>query len=117
MSEGFDQDLTNAVEGLSEDINGLKRQLRINRNWRTALLALSGLKVVTIAVLVILFVNLSDTQHREQVTRSQVLCPLYSLFVKSVDAPRAPGETDQQYTQREAAKKQIHDSYTALGCR
>lgn len=116
MSEGIDQDLTDAVEHLSEDINDFKRQLRINRNWRTVLLTLSGLKVVTIIVLVVLFANLSDTQHREQITRSQVLCPLYSLFVKSVDAPQRPGETADQYDQRLAARKQIHDSYTALKC-
>jgi|1185.fasta_scaffold764986_3 hypothetical protein len=117
MSEGFDQDLTNAVEVLSHDIADLKNQLRINRNWRTALITLSALKVVTFIVLGVIIANLSDTQHREQITRSRVLCPLYSLFVKSVDAPRSPGETSDQYDQRVSAREQIHDSYAALGCR
>lgn len=117
MSEGFDQSLTDAVEELNQDLNDLKRQLQISRNWRLALITLSGLKIVTFIVLGVIIANLYDTQHREQVTRSQVLCPLYGFFVKAVDAPRSPAETTDQYNQREAARQQIHDSYTALGCK
>lgn len=112
----FDDNLALAVEELSEEVRGLKRQIRINKNWRTALASLMVLKAITIIVLVVLFVNLNHTQDREQVTRSQVLCPLYGLFVQSVDAPQAPNESNAQFLQRVAARGQIHDSYRALGC-
>lgn len=113
--DGFQEFLTEAKQ-LSSDVQGLKRQLRINRTWRNILTALVAAMVVMVVVLVITIVRLKDTQHREQVTRSQVLCPLYSLFVQSVDAPKSPVETTQQYQQRLAARPLIHDSYKKLGC-
>ncbi len=116
MSEGFDQDLTNAVEELSRDIVGFKQQLRINRNWRRVLLSLMALKVVTIIVLVAVIVNLADTQRREHITRSQVLCPLFSRVVSQADLPKRDSETEDQYAQRVSFGKFMHDSYKELNC-
>ena len=115
MTESHSAELAAAVEDLSTEVKDLKRKIEVNRTWRNVLTGLIVVKAITIIILVYTVVQLSHTQHDQQVTRQQVLCPLYSLFVQSVDAPRQPGETPTAYEQRQAARTQIHNSYTQLG--
>lgn len=112
----FDDNLALAVEDLANELKGLKRQLRINQMWRSSLLALSVVMCVAIAVLGVVVVKVYDTQHKVNATRTLVLCPLYTIFVQQVNLPRQPQETDTQYAERLAVRKQIQDSYTALSC-
>lgn len=116
MTDGHSAELVTAVEELSAEVQGFKKQIKINRTWRNILTGLVMVKAITIIILIYAMVQLSHTQHDQQVTRKQVLCPLYSLFVQSVDAPRQPGETAVAYEQRQAARTLIHNSYTQLGC-
>lgn len=116
MEADHSAELVAAVEGLSADVQGLQRQIRVNKTWRTALAVLSAGLIVVVAVLLYTIVQVVHTERAQEVTRRQVLCPLYSLFVQSVDAPRQPGETDVAYRERKAIRAQIHSSYTQLGC-
>lgn len=112
----FDGNLALAVEDLSNEVKGLKRQLRINQMWRNSLVALALFMCIAIAVLGVVLVKVYDTQHKVNATRTLVLCPLYTIFVQQVDLPRQPQETDTQYAERLAVRKQMHDSYTTLKC-
>lgn len=111
-----DPELVEAVEALSQEVQSFKRQVQINKVWRNALTGLVTLKAVTIIILIYTIVQVVNTQHREDTIQHDVLCPVYHLFVQSVDAPRAPGETDAAYAARIGARSQIHTSYDKLHC-
>lgn len=112
----FDDNLALAVEELSNDLKGLKRQLRINQVWRNSMVTLAFVMCVAIAVLGVVVVKVYDTQHKVNATRTLVLCPLYTIFVQQVDLPRQPQENDTQYAERLSVRQQIRDSYKELSC-
>lgn len=108
--------LVSAVKDLGNDVVALKRQISINRTWRRVLSSLIAVNLVTVIVLVVFIVRLSHDEHMQQITRSQVLCPLYTVLVQQAQAPRQPGETDIAYAERLSLKKLMDGSYTALSC-
>jgi hypothetical protein len=118
--------LTEAAEELVLNINALNREtggtlvslsLRAKRNRRIIwALAVSLFLDVT---LTIFMVNLAyKVDEAQQLTRNQVLCPLYQQFVNS-DTPAARERARvarQNLEARDEAFRVIRKSYDALEC-
>jgi hypothetical protein len=116
MGDGEVEELADVAKELRASVMELKSRISFNRTWNIVLSALVALKLATIVVLVFVIVQLYHTQDTANTTRRQVLCPLYSLFAQSVNQPRGPAETAEQYAARQAAKPQILKSYQILSC-
>lgn len=119
-------ELTRAAEELVLNIDKLNRQTggqltRLSLRARRNRAMIWGLIIsLTLDVLITLFVvhltvKVDDAQ---QLTRSQVLCPLYQQFVNA-DTPKARAlaiKTGQDLKARDEAFRVIHHSYDALRC-
>ena len=113
---GSVEDLATAAGDLRTAVHDLQSRVTFARRWNIVLSVLVAAMVVGAVVLATVIVDLNRTQNAEDATRHQVLCPLYTLFVQSVNKPRGPTETAEQYAVREAVKPQILKSYSTLGC-
>jgi hypothetical protein len=108
-------DLSDSIDTLTTSIEHLQADTRVNRRVIRVLSGLVVLKVATIIVLFFALVGLSDTNRRLATTQHDVLCPLYQLFLSATAQPQ-PGETAAQKAQREAAAPLLAKSYRTLGC-
>jgi hypothetical protein len=124
------EELAAEASKLRAAVHDLQERISFNRRWNQILTGLIALKAATIVVLIVVVVNLSHTNSRIQEslhlnyvtaqqqaqTRSQVLCPLYGLFLGAVETPSQPVETEQQRQQLAKDLKIIQDGYRSLGC-
>lgn len=106
--------LSAAVNGLTKAVDNLiERATKSEKRTRGIAVAVI-LDLLFTAAFALLYYN----QHRTEVeltdTRSQVLCPLYSVFLGSYNPnTRAPGVDRQTYEQ---IFSQFRDSYNHLQC-
>jgi hypothetical protein len=119
-------ELTEAAEQIAEGVNALNREtggqlvnlaVRARRNrmmiWGLALSLLLDF-ILTVFIVHLTF-QVDDAQ---QLTRNQVLCPLYQQFVNS-DTPtqrERARQAGQDLKARDEAFAVIHKSYDALRC-
>ena len=128
MSSNGDEDLAGQASRLSDEItrfadmlNGLDR--RLGAEQRRVNAAVSRNKRLTVSVMVLVVLNLvlmalvGWNMYRIDVvqerTSSQVLCPLYDLFLGSYHPERQPPERLAEY---ERTFDVIRKSHQVLGC-
>lgn len=119
-------ELTQAAEQIADGVNALNRETggqlvslavraRRNRIMIWGLVASMALDVL----LTIFMVKLTyEVDEAQQLTRNQVLCPLYQQFVNA-DTPEARERArlaGQNLKDRDVAFAVIHKSYDALEC-
>lgn len=122
--------LAAAAADLNESVRNLQKKISINRRWTIALTGLFAIQAVVVLALVVVIINVIDTSNRiqsslkqnyrtaqqQEATRSQVLCPLYGLFIAAVANPQQPPQTPEQKQQLAVDAKIIRDGYTYLNC-
>jgi len=118
----------NTTEKVQKDLDAQQRALKkqqeaTRRQWGINwLLGLSILLDVALSVAVGLGYfrishNANEIADIQQVTSNEVLCPLYVVFLASVDHPRPEQvDTPEEKAAFEAAARIIRDGYAALGC-
>lgn len=119
-------ELTAAAEELVDNINKLNRETggqlvalsyRAKRN-RMMIWALAASLLLDV-ILTLFVVNLTyKVASVQNVTKSQVLCPLYQQFVNA-DTPASrelARKNGQDLVKRDEAFRVIHHSYIVLGC-
>jgi hypothetical protein len=126
MQEQRIAELTAAAEEIVEAVNKLNREtggqlvslsVRAKRN-RTMIWGLAASLFLDLLLTIFMVVVAQQVSDTQQMTRNQVLCPLYQQFVNA-DTP-ASRELARKNGQDMEARKQafavIHKSYDALEC-
>lgn len=118
-------ELKESIDTLSENFGVLSGKTDSNRRIAIVLSVVSAVVLVTVIVLSTVVIGLRHTNQRlekslrdnyttsqqEAVTRVQVLCPLYLLFIGAVEHPQ-PGQVPPPAS----TVKTIKDGYAALKC-
>jgi hypothetical protein len=100
-------ELLEAVRGLDSSVKQLAHRLR--------LVTIGA--VITFALVIVngvLFYQVLITQHDQQRTRREVLCPLYGVFLASYNPDSAAAQADPQ--RYEQAFTVIRRGVVVLGC-
>lgn len=124
-------DLTTTAGDLVREVRTLSQRLKSTRR-NTVILAVSLIIDLTLTVVMATVLNhQADQNHKIQQALSQnyltseqqrqirvdVLCPLYQLFIASVDDPnRTAGMTPTQKAKSDKAAVAVHQQYARLGC-
>lgn len=124
-------DLTTTAGDLVREVQTLSARLRSTRR-NTVILAVSLVLDLTLTIVMATVLNhQADQNHKiqqalsqnyvtaqqQRQTRIDVLCPLYQLFIASVDDPhRTDGMTPDQKARSDRAAVAIHAQYARLGC-
>jgi len=118
----------NTTEKVQKELDAQQRALKkqqeaTRRQWGINwLLGLSILLDVALSVAVgfgyfRIHSNANEIADIQQVTSNEVLCPLYVVFLASVNHPRPEQvDTPEEKAAFEAAAKIIRDGYATLGC-
>lgn len=124
-------ELKEALDGLSESVGVLSDKTDTNRRVIVAIGSLAVLKLITIVILVVIIVNMAHTNHRLQASIQQItavqaeqanlrnhsFCPLYRLFLASVNDPATKARmTPDELKSFNATVKTLQDGYAALHC-
>lgn len=107
--------LADKVSGLSLAVAQIGR--RTDRSEKLTLAVGLGLALDLVLSAIVAFAlhSLYEVKDREDATRQQALCPLYSLILGSyAPTSRPEGEERDKY---EAAFAEMRDAYASLNCR
>lgn len=116
-TERISRQLQRQQEELAREQAATTRQGRIN-----AWLALSIALDIALSLIIGLGFfridsNADRIDHIQDRTSNEVLCPLYGIFLASIENPRPEQvDTPEERARFEAAAKTIRDGYSALEC-
>lgn len=110
---------TKALAAQSKDLAALQREVN-RKNYRTTikLRVLVGLVIMCVALsgaMVVGYIKFTELVDDQYVLRSQVLCPLYKIFVDSYN-PNSVAAKAQGIEQYTATFDDIRHQYKALRC-
>lgn len=128
MTESDDQ-LTAVGSQLVQEVQGLSRKFRWLKHLTIGLTVSFVVDLVVTIVLATVVNNQGNINHRlqqalaqnyttaqeQKQTRTELLCPLYQLFIGLADNP-VPGQTAQQLANAAKASAALHKQYARLDC-
>jgi hypothetical protein len=110
--------LTAASHAQAQALHGLALEVE-RKTWRTTIkirwmIVLVIMDLVLSGAMLVGYLRIKEVVQGQEVVRSQVLCPMYKIFLGSYQPQtRAPGPDRDKY---EAAFKDMWSQYAALTC-
>lgn len=107
-----------AEEQQSKEFSALREEIK-KKNWRTTIkirwmIALVILDLVLSGAMLVGYLKITDVIDDQEVVRSQVLCPMFNVFIGSYDpGSRTAGPDRDKY---EDNFRQMRDQRDALRC-
>lgn len=118
------RDLEQSVEELAKKTDYQQRiinqtVIRSRRILKAVVIALIAIVIVIFCGIALLAMGVRRDDRIDTIqdrTSNEVLCPLYEVFIKSLDAPPPPDQTPQEAENRADADKVIRNGYVTLQC-